>query len=74
MVARPPEPWVAAERRTFNGAAWGPAAGEPSVVAKGTDDAVLLYSYGRLPFGKAGLAVTGDREVAARFKEFGPGP
>jgi hypothetical protein len=38
------------------------------------DDAVLLYAYGRLPFDRAGLTVTGDREIAVRFKEFVPGP
>jgi hypothetical protein len=59
---------------TIDGTAWGPAAGEPSVVVEGADDAVLLYAYGRLPFRKADLTVTGDGEVAVRFKEFVPGP
>jgi uncharacterized protein (TIGR03083 family) len=59
---------------TFDGTAWGPAAGEPSVVVEGTDDAVLLYAYGRLPFERADLTVTGDRDLAVRLKEFVPGP
>jgi uncharacterized protein (TIGR03083 family) len=59
---------------TFDGTAWGPASAEPTVVVEGDDDAVLLYAYGRVPLEKADLRVTGDREVAARFKEFVPGP
>ncbi len=59
---------------TFDGAAWGPVAGEPSVVVEGEDDGVLLLAYGRTPFEKADLTVTGDRELAARFKDFVPGP
>jgi uncharacterized protein (TIGR03083 family) len=59
---------------TFDGAAWAPVAGEPSVVVEGSDDDVLLFAYGRLPFEAANLTVTGDREVAVRFKEFVPGP
>ena len=59
---------------TFDGTGWGPATREPTVVVEGGDDAVLLYAYGRLPLEKAGLIVTGDRDVAVRFKEFVPGP
>ena len=66
-------PTVAVEG-TFDGTAWGPAAGEPTVVVEGGDDAVLLYAYGRLSFDRAGLTATGDREAAVRFKEFVPGP
>ncbi len=58
----------------FDGSGWGPPAGEPSVVVEGSDDAVLLYAYGRVPLEEAGLGVTGDRELAARLKEFLPGP
>jgi uncharacterized protein (TIGR03083 family) len=58
----------------FDGTAWGPVTGEPAVVLEGGDDAVLLYAYGRLPFDRAGLTVTGDLEIAVRFKEFVPGP
>jgi hypothetical protein len=58
----------------FDGTAWGPAAGEPSVVIQGSDDDVLLFAYGRLPFEGADLTVTGDRELAVRFKELVPGP
>jgi hypothetical protein len=35
---------------------------------------VLLFAYGRLPLDGAGLTVTGDRDLAVRFKEFVPGP
>jgi hypothetical protein len=66
-------PTVAVEGR-FDGTAWGPATGEPTALIEGSDDAVLLYAYGRLPFEKADLTVTGDQELAARFKEFVPGP
>ena len=58
----------------FDGSRWGPPAGKPSVVVTGSDDAVLLYAYGRVPFEKADLTVTGDRELAVRLKEFLPGP
>ncbi len=59
---------------TFDGTAWGPVAGDPGVVVQGSDDDVLLYAYGRLPFDPARLTVTGDRDLAVRFKEFVPGP
>jgi len=59
---------------TFDGTAWGPAADDPGVVVMGTDDDVLLYAYGRLPLDPTRLTVTGDRELAVRFKEFVPGP
>jgi hypothetical protein len=59
---------------SFDGTAWGPGSGEPSVVVEGGDDAVLLYAYGRLPFEKADLTVTGDGDLAVRFKELVPGP
>jgi uncharacterized protein (TIGR03083 family) len=58
----------------FDGMAWGPVVGEPTVLVEGSDDDVLLYAYGRLPFDRARLTVTGDRYVAVRFKEFVPGP
>jgi uncharacterized protein (TIGR03083 family) len=58
----------------YDGTAWGPVVGEPAVLVEGSDDAVLLYAYGRLPFDRAGLTVTGDRGLAVRFKEFVPGP
>ena len=60
--------------QSFDGTTWGPGTGEPSVVVEGSDDAVLLYAYGRLPFEQAGLTVTGDRDLAVRLKEFVPGP
>jgi len=59
---------------SFDGAAWGPGVGEPSVALEGADDAVLLFAYGRLPFEKADLTVTGDSEVGGRFKDYVPGP
>ena len=59
---------------TFDGTAWGPVSAEPTVVVEGNDDAVLLYAFGRLPWEKADLRVTGDRALADRFKEFVPGP
>jgi hypothetical protein len=43
-------------------------------VIGGSDDAVLLYAYGRLPFEEAGLTVTGNRDLAVRLKELVPGP
>ncbi len=58
----------------FDGTAWGPVAGEPTVLVEGGDDAVLLYAFGRQSFDRAGLTVTGDRELAVRFKDFVPGP
>lgn len=66
-------PTVAVEG-AFDGTAWGPLSGEPAALVAGGDDAVLLFAYGRLPFERAGLTVTGDRELAVRFKEFVPGP
>jgi uncharacterized protein (TIGR03083 family) len=66
-------PTVALEG-TFDGTAWGPVSAEPTVVVEGSDDAVLLYAFGRLPLGKADLTVTGDRHLALRFKEYVPGP
>ena len=58
----------------YDGDAWGPPLGEPAVVIEGSDDAVLLYAYGRLPFDQAGLTVRGDRDLAVRLKELLPGP
>lgn len=58
----------------FDGAAWGPPVGKPSVVVSGADAAVLLYAYGRVSLDDAGLTVTGDRELAGRLKELVPGP
>jgi uncharacterized protein (TIGR03083 family) len=58
----------------YDGTAWGPASAEPCVVVAGNDDAVLLIAYGRLPLEKADLTVTGDRELAVRFKSLVPGP
>lgn len=58
----------------FDGTAWGPLTGEPSVVVTGPDDALLLYAYGRMTLDRAGLDVEGDRELAERFKEIVPGP
>ena len=58
----------------YDGASWGPPLGEPAVVIEGSDDAVLLYAYGRLPLDEAGLTVRGDRDLAVRLKELVPGP
>ncbi len=59
---------------TFDGTAWTPSDGEPTVVVEGEDEAVLLYAYGRAPFDPARLTVVGDRDLAVRLKRFLPGP
>lgn len=46
----------------------------PTTTLTGTDSAVLLVAYGRLPLDAAPLAVGGDPEHAARLKEYLPGP
>jgi uncharacterized protein (TIGR03083 family) len=50
-----------------------PAAGEPNATVTGDDSTVLLFALGRRPLDED-LAVRGDRELAARFKTFVPGP
>ncbi len=58
----------------YDGASWGPPLGEPAVVIEGGDDAVLLYAYGRLALDEGLLTVRGNRDLAARLKDFVPGP
>lgn len=46
----------------------------PTATVRGSDSDVLLYLLGRIPVDAPGLTVEGDRELAARFKEYVPGP
>ncbi|TCK21602.1 maleylpyruvate isomerase family mycothiol-dependent enzyme [Pseudonocardia endophytica] len=46
----------------------------PTATVRGSDSDVLLYVLGRIPVDAPGLTVEGDTELAARFKQYVPGP
>jgi uncharacterized protein (TIGR03083 family) len=46
----------------------------PTATVRGSDSDVLLHLLGRIPVDAPGLTVEGDRELAARFKQYVPGP
>lgn len=58
----------------YDGAAWVEPSRPPDVLVEGDDDAVLLLGYGRLDADDPRLRVSGRRDLAARLKEFVPGP
>lgn len=60
----------------WDGSAWsnaGPSSAGTTEI-RGEDSAIALYVMGRITADDDRLAVTGDRDMAARFKEFAPGP
>ena len=60
--------------RAFDGAAWGPLDGDPTVTVRGSDEAVLLLALGRARLDELDVVVEGDAALAARLKEHVPGP
>ncbi len=46
----------------------------PTATVRGSDSDVLLFLLGRIPVDAPGLTVDGDAALAARFKEYVPGP
>ena len=58
----------------YDGTAWGPLTGEPTVVLAGDDEELVLVAYGRRPLAASALTVTGDAALAHRIKEHVPGP
>lgn len=65
-----------AERWAARGRLWVPQGeeAEPGVTVSGSDEAVVLFAYGRTDHTDERLRVDGDEALAARFKEFFPGP
>ncbi|HVM08389.1 MAG TPA: maleylpyruvate isomerase family mycothiol-dependent enzyme [Acidimicrobiales bacterium] len=67
-------------RFVFTEPGWQPgtaAEGPPSVLISGPASEVVLFTFGRRSIADArgrGLSIEGDADVAARFKEFFPGP
>lgn len=59
---------------TYDGERWGPESEQPSVVLRGDDVPLLLVAFGRLTSQEAGLAVSGQTDLAARLKDLVPGP
>ncbi|MDN5893207.1 MAG: hypothetical protein L0H93_04195, partial [Nocardioides sp.] len=62
------------EQWTAHGSAWAPGRGEAATKVSGSDEAIALFVYGRIGHTSELLEVTGDPDVAARFKDFFPGP
>lgn len=65
------------ERWAARGTLWAPegeAAGDPATTISGSDEAVVLFAYGRIDHTDDRLRIAGEESVAARFKEFFPGP
>jgi uncharacterized protein (TIGR03083 family) len=60
----------------YDGASWqpGPGPAEETIRISGDDTAVLLFALGRIVLDHPGLAVSGSREEARRFKDYAPGP
>lgn len=66
-----------AERWAARGTLWTPQPGDgadPATTVSGSDEAVALFAYGRIDHNDPRLSIDGDESVAARFKEFFPGP
>ena len=62
-------------RLVWNGTAWSATPGkEPVTRIHGSDSAVVLFMMGRIDLNDSRLDVTGNRDIASRFKEFAPGP
>lgn len=63
------EQWVA------HGRAWAPGGdGAAATTVTGSDEAVVLFVYGRIDHTDERLEVAGDESTAALFKEYFPGP
>jgi uncharacterized protein (TIGR03083 family) len=62
-------------RLAFRAGEWvvGPS-GEPDVTISADDSPVLLFALGRIPLEDPRLRVDGDRDLAAGFKRYIPGP
>lgn len=59
----------------WDGASWSMTPGRaPVTTVRGIDSAVVLFMMGRAPITDRRLDVTGNREIAGRFKTFVPGP
>lgn len=52
----------------------GPGNGPVDVTVAGSDEALVLFTLGRLAADSDRLSVSGDADLAARFKDFFPGP
>ncbi len=63
-------------RLTWDGESWSMVEvdGVPDVRLQGDDSALALFIFGRLGVDSDRLGITGDRELAAAFKTYVPGP
>lgn len=66
------------ERWAAHGSAWAPGEalgdGSATVTVSGSDEALMLFVYGRIEHTDSRLTLSGAPDTAARFKEFFPGP
>lgn len=61
-------------RRDGDGWRVGDEPARPWAEIRGSDSAVLLFAFGRIPIAHPTLTVAGDRDLAAAFKTHFPGP
>jgi len=63
-------------RLTWDGTRWSldEIAGVPEVRFQGDDSALTLFIFGRIGVDSDRLGIEGDREIAAQFKTYVPGP